>query len=129
MVGGEGAVAVFVSIFAIDVFVGGDEESGGAAGGVEDGFVLLWVDELDHEVDDVARGAELPGIALRAKDGEEVFEGIAEAFGVVVFELVDDLEEALEGLGIAVWKVGVLKMSRKRVGMPAFSGILEMASP
>ena len=41
----------------------------------------------------MARGTELAGIALRAEDGEEILEGVAEAFGVVVAELVDDLEE------------------------------------
>ena len=86
-------MAVGVGVGAEDVLVGGDEEAGGAAGGVEDGLVLLRVDDRDDEVDDVARGAELAGIALRAEDGEQVLEGVAEALAVVVAELVDDLEE------------------------------------
>ncbi|OQB85486.1 MAG: hypothetical protein BWX86_02813 [Verrucomicrobia bacterium ADurb.Bin122] len=98
-----------VGVGAEDVFVGGDEEAGGAAGGVEDGLALLRGDELDDEIDDVARGAELAGVALGAEDGEQVFEGVAEALGVVVGELVDDLEEGLERLGVAVREVGVFE--------------------
>jgi len=69
-VGGEFALAFGVGVGAEDVFVGGDGEAGGAAGGIEDGFVFARVDECDHEVDDVARGAKLAGIALRSEDAE-----------------------------------------------------------
>ena len=57
----------------------------------------------------MARGAKLAGIALRAEDGEEILEGVAEAFAVVVGEFVDDLEERLECLGVAVRQVGVFE--------------------
>ena len=79
VVGCERAVAIGVGVGAEDVLVGGDQEAGGAAGGIEDGFGLLGVDDLDHEIDDVARGAELPGIALGAEHGEQILEGIAKA--------------------------------------------------
>jgi hypothetical protein len=91
------------------VLVGGNQEPGGAAGGVEDGFVFLRGEDFDHEVDDVARGAELAGIALTAEDAEQILEGVAEAFAVVVAELVDDLEKGLERFGVAVRQVGVLE--------------------
>jgi len=109
IIGRELAVPFGVPVAAQDVLVGGDEEPGGAAGGVEDGFVLLGLQDLDHEVDDVARGAELPGIALAAEHGEQVFKGIAEALAVVVAELVDDFQEGIERLGVAVRQVGVLE--------------------
>jgi len=67
-----------------DVFVGRDEEPGSAAGRVKYGFILLRVDDFDHEIDDVARGAELAGIALAAEHREQIFEGVAEALAVVV---------------------------------------------
>ena len=67
-----------------DVLVGRDQEPGGAAGRVEHGLGLLRVDDRDDEVDDVARGAELPGVALRAEHGEQILEGVAQALGVVV---------------------------------------------
>ena len=91
------------------MLVGGDQESGGAAGRVKHGLVLLRVDDLDHEIDDVARRAELPGIALRAQHGEQVLERIAQALGVVVLELVDDLEKGAQGLRVTVRQVGVLE--------------------
>ena len=57
----------------------------------------------------MARGAELSGIALGAEHGEQILEGVAEAFAVVVVELVDDLEEHLERFGVAVGQIGVLE--------------------
>ena len=57
----------------------------------------------------MARGAELAGIALRAEDSEQILEGVAEALAVVVAELVDDLEEGLERLGVAIRQIGVLE--------------------
>ena len=69
VVGRERAVALVVGIGFANVFVGRDEEAGGAASGVEDGFVFLRVEEVDDEVDDVAGRAELAGVALGAQHG------------------------------------------------------------
>ena len=91
------------------MLVGGDEETGGAASRIEDDVAFFRVDDLNHEINDVARGAELAGIALRAEDREEILESVAEALAVVVAELVDDLEEGLERLGVAVGQVGVFE--------------------
>ena len=57
----------------------------------------------------MARGAELAGVALAAEHGEQVFEGVAEAFGVVVGEAVDFLEEGAQRFRVAVGQVGVLE--------------------
>ena len=102
LVGRKFAVALGVGVGAEDVLVGGDEEARGPAGRIENGLVFLRVDDLDHEIDDVARSAELSGIALRAEDAEQILEGVAEALAVVVAELVDDLEKGLERLGVAI---------------------------
>ncbi len=83
---------------------------------VEDGLAFLRGEDLDHKVNDVARGAKLPGIALRTEDAKQILKGIAEPFAVIVAELVDDFEEGLERLRVAVWKVGVLEVSRKSAG-------------
>ena len=116
-VGRERAVALGVGVGAEDVLVGGDEEAGRAAGGVEHGLVFLRVDDGHDEIDDVARGAELPGIALRAEHGEQILEGVAEPLAVVVGEFVNDLEERLQRLGIAVWQIGVLEdVAEERAG-------------
>jgi hypothetical protein len=109
VVGSEGDVALLVGVGAEDVLEGGDEESDGAAGGIEHGLGFLGVDDGDHEVDDMARGAELTGIALGAEHGEQILEGIAEFLRVIVAELVDDLEESAERLGIAIRQVGIFK--------------------
>jgi len=92
-----------------DVLVGRDQEARSATGRVKHGIGLLRIDDLDHEVDDVARGAELTGIALRAEHGEQIFEGVAEALRMVVVELVNDLEEHLERFRVAVGKIGVFE--------------------
>ena len=113
LVGRERALAVGVGVGALDVLVGGDQEAGGAAGGIENGFVQLRVHDLHDEVDDVARRAELPGVALGAHDGQQVLEGVAQALGMVVFELVDDLQELAQRLGVAVRQIGVVEDAAK----------------
>ena len=62
-----------------EVLASSDEEATGAAGWVADDVGGLRGRQLHHQLDDVARRAELPGVALRAEHGEEVFEGVAEA--------------------------------------------------
>ena len=57
----------------------------------------------------MARGAELSGVSLRAEDGEEVLERVAQPLAVVVFELVDDFEKGAQSLGVAVGQVGVVE--------------------
>lgn len=74
-IGGEREPAFGVSIGAEDVLIGGDEEARSAAGRVEDGLRLLRIEDRDDKINDVAWGAELTGIALRAEDGEEILEG------------------------------------------------------
>ena len=129
LVGGQRAVAVGVAVGVENVLVRGDQKARGAAGGVEHRFVLLRVDNRDHEVDDVARRAELPGVALRAEHGEQVLEGVAQALAVVVGELVDDLEEHPEGLGVAVGQVGVLEdVAEERAGCRGSRASSAMAS-
>ena len=108
-VGRQGAVAVGVGVGSKNVLVGGDKESGCAASWVENDLLFFGVEDLHHEVDDVARGAELPGVALGAEHGEQVFEGIAKPLGVVLVELVDDFQEAFERFGVAVGQIGVLE--------------------
>jgi len=101
-VGRQDAVAPVIGVGLEDVLVGKDQEPGGAAGRVKHGLALLWVDDLDHEINDVARGTKLSGIALGAEHGEQILKGVAEAFAVVVGELINDLEEHLERFGGAV---------------------------
>jgi hypothetical protein len=120
--GRERGVALGVGVGAQDVFVGRDQEAGGASGGVEDGLALLRGEHLDHEIDDVARRAELAGIALTAQHAQQILEGVAQALAVVVGKFLDDLEEGLERLGVAVRQVGVFEnvaKQRRDAGVPA----------
>ena len=109
VVGRELAVALGVGVRAEDVLVGGDEEAGGAAGGVEDLLSLLRGEDFHHEINDVPGRAELPGIALRAEDAQQILEGVSEPLAVVVAELIYDLQEGLERLGIAIRQVSVFE--------------------
>ena len=78
--------------------------------------MLLRCQNFDHEVDDVARRAELARIPLTAQHAEQVFEGVTQALGVVVGETVDFLQEALERLRVAVRQVGILEDVAKQFG-------------
>jgi len=64
--------------------------------------VLLRVHHGDDKVNNVARRAELPGIALGTENGQQVFKGVAESFAVVVGETGDFFQEEVEGFRIAV---------------------------
>jgi hypothetical protein len=99
-----------------DVLPGRNEEARSATGRVKNGFVLLRVNHRHHEVDDVARRAELARIALAAQHAEQVFKGIAQALGVVVAEVVDFLQKAFERFGVAVGQVGVFEDVAKQLG-------------
>ena len=68
LVGRQSALAVVAGVGSQDVLVGRNQEASGAAGRVEDRFVFLWIDDADDEVNDVSRGAKLPGIALGAEN-------------------------------------------------------------
>jgi hypothetical protein len=94
-VGRQRAGALRVGVGAQDVLPGRDQKTGRAAGRVQHDLALFRVQHLDHEVDDVARRAELPGVALAAQHRQQVLEGVAQALGVVVAEFVDDFQEAL----------------------------------
>ena len=52
--------------------------------------MLLGVNDGHNEVEDVPWSAKLPGVALRAEHGQQILEGIAQTFGVVVAELVGE---------------------------------------
>jgi hypothetical protein len=67
VVGGQRAVTLGVGVRFEDVLVGRDEEPGSATGWIEHGLRLLWVDYLNDEIDDVARGTELSGVSLGAE--------------------------------------------------------------
>ena len=110
------------------MLVGGDEKPCGAAGGVEYLLVFFGVDDLDHEVDDVARRAELPGVALGAENGEHVLECVAQPLAVIVSKLVDNFKKSAQGFGVAVRQAGVLENIAKQLGDARVTGIRLMAS-
>ena len=93
-----------------------DQESGSAAGGIKDGLGLLRVNHGDDEVNNMARSAELAGIALRAKHGKQVLKRVTEAFAVVVAEAINFLEEQVEGFGIAIRQEHTLKNIAEQLG-------------
>ena len=73
--------------------------------------------------------AELPGVALRAEDGKQVFERVAKRLRVAVLKAVDLTEEEAERLRVAVWQEGVVEDAAERAaGMRGFSGIRVIAS-
>ena len=51
--------------------------------------MLLRVHHGDDKVNNVARRAELPGIALGTENGQQVFKCVAQTFAVVIGETVD----------------------------------------
>ena len=82
VVGAGGAVEEDVGLAVLaEPVAGGDEEAGGAAGGVADGVVGAGLRQGDHHADDVARSAELAVDAGGGDFGEEVFVDVAADVG------------------------------------------------
>jgi hypothetical protein len=83
-----------------------EQEAAGAAGGIEDLLAKLRLEQLDHEADDVARGAELPVLAGLLHLFEQILEDVAHDVGIdragveLAEEFVDEADGALEGLGL-----------------------------
>jgi hypothetical protein len=88
---------------------GGDEETGSAAGGVENGFAFKRIGYINHKVNNVARSAELTCIPLTAEDGEEILKSIAEALGIVIVKSVDGFKETAEGFGILIGEISIFE--------------------
>src|SRR5690348_9618248 len=91
------------------MLVSGDKEACGTASRVEHDLILLRSDNLNDKIDNVARSAKLPGIALRSKDGKQILKGIAKTFTMVVGELIDNFEKGFERLGIAIGKISIFE--------------------
>ena len=64
----------------------------------------------------MARGAELPGVALTAQHREQIFEGIAQPLAVIVSEAVDLAQEAAQRFGITIGQVGVAEDRAEQLG-------------
>ena len=99
-----------------DVPVGGDEEAARAAGGVEDFVAGLRVEAGDDEINDVARGAELAVLTLRAGALQEVFKGVAQFLAVRVGEAVHLGEEHGEDASVAEFQEGVAEDVAEQAG-------------
>ena len=108
-VGRQRTVPLGVGIGLENVLVRRNQEPSRAAGRIENSLVFLGVNDGDHEVDDMARRAKLPGVALRAEDREQIFKGVAQPLAVIIRELVDDREEGAQGLRVAVGKIGIVE--------------------
>lgn len=57
-----------------------NEESRCTTSRIEDSFRLLWIYDIDEELNDMTRSAELSSISLASHDGEEILESIPELF-------------------------------------------------
>ena len=84
----------------VDVLPGGRQEAAGAAGWVQDGLVLL-------RVDDVAGCAELSGRRLGAQVLQEHFVGVADFLGVVGVKAVNGPQEVPQNYRVVVGDIGV----------------------
>ncbi len=98
----EVVVEVFLEFFVAEdfrvmlaqVFARGDEEAGSAASGIANDVFRLRRDHLDHELNDVARGAELAVLPGAGDLAEHVFVKVALRVAVLHRDLVDHVHDA-----------------------------------
>ena len=93
---GGGVLVDGFAVVGVEILGGGDEESGGAAGGIADLVLGRGGGHVHHQLDDVARAAELAVLPGAGDFPEHVF--VEVALGVAVghvdgIELVDDVGE------------------------------------
>ena len=93
--------------------------------GVENFVAGLRVEAGDDEINDVARGAELAVLALRAGALQEVFKGVAEFLAVRVGEAVHLGEDHGEDAPVAELQEGVAEDVAEQAGQ--VRGFLRMA--
>ena len=89
------------SVFRENVLVTRNEKSPGAACGIEDAITRLRVETRHHEINDVARRAELTVLRLDAHRLEQILKCIAELLAVRVNESVHLVEEKSEDAAVA----------------------------
>ncbi len=94
------------------VLAGGDQEAAGAGGGVADDVARHRRGELHHELDDVARGAELAVLAGGGDLAQHVLVDVALGVAVVHLKLVDEVDGLGEQVGRGDGKAGVAHVVR-----------------
>jgi len=86
------AVEDFGVVFA-QVLGGGDQVTGGTAGGIADDVRRRRGNHLDHEPDVVARGAELAVLPGRRDLAEHVLVDVALGVAIVDLDLIDEVDD------------------------------------
>ena len=105
-------VAQDLRVALAQVFAGGDEKAGGAAGGIADDVPRARRGHLDHEPDDVARGAELAVLPGGGDLAEHVFVEVALGVAVLHRHLVDQVHDLGQQRGRGDGEARVLHVVR-----------------
>jgi len=103
----EGGVVEEAGVAVAEVLPGGDEEAGGAAGGVADDIARLGSSELDHEADDVAGGAELAILPGGGDLPEHVLVEVALRIAVLHGDLPEEVHDLREEGGGGDGEAGI----------------------
>src|SRR5208337_55314 len=93
-----------------------DQKPGGAASGVTDDIVWLWIDHFHHQAYDMAGGAELTVLPRGGDLAEHVFVKVALGVAILHRHLVDEIDDLGEELGGRDGKAGILHVPR--IGRP-----------
>ena len=94
------------------IFAGRDQEAAGAAAGIADHVLGLRRGQLDHQLDDVARRAELAVLAGGGDLAEHVLVDVALGVAVLHVELVEHVDDLGEQRRRRDGEAGVLHVVR-----------------
>ena len=105
---GGGILVDGIAVMGVEILGGGDEETGGAAGGIADLVLGRGSGHVHHELDDVARGAELAVLSGACNFPEHVFVEVALGVAVGHVDGVKLVHDVGEDLGSGHHEGGVL---------------------
>src|SRR6266567_609265 len=91
------------------MFIGGNQKSGSAAGGIKDRFIFFRVNNFNNKINNMPWSPELSCVSLRTKYRKQIFIGVAEFFAMFVGKVVDLFQKQIERFGIAVRQESIFK--------------------
>jgi hypothetical protein len=116
---GGGILVDGVAVVGVEILGGGDEESGGATGGIADLVLGRGCGHVHHQADDVARAAELAVLPGAGDFPQHVFVEVALGVAVGHVDGVELIHDIGEDAGRGHHKGGVLHVVA--VGAAAFA--------
>ena len=116
VIGSQCAFSILILVLCKNVTIGTDQETGCAAGRVQNSLVFLRVYDFHHHVNDMAGCTELSGIPLAAHNGQKIFKGITQILAVIIRKVADFFQEHIQGIRVPIRDICSTKNISEQLG-------------